>query len=116
MSSTFRKKATSKKSVDAYSDSDPSESDASNDPTSSGRVDPLKSVSPDPEKSSSKRQPMSSEAWTVIIGILIGIIGRLLYAKFGGIELHIESTDAADGSLWTGLLRDLNAQVNLFIS
>ncbi|KAH7339621.1 hypothetical protein B0J17DRAFT_656015 [Rhizoctonia solani] len=110
MSSMFRKKAASKKSVDTYSESDHSESDASYAPTSASRVEPSKPISPTPETTAPKRQPMSSEARTVIIVLLIGIIGRLCYAKFGGIELYIGSVSAEDDSLWGTVLRDLNAQ------
>jgi hypothetical protein len=110
----FRKKASSRKSVDAYSESDHSESDASNAPTLTSRVEPSKPTSPIPETTPSKRQPMSSEAWTVIILLIIGIIGRLCYAKFGGIELYLGSIITEDESIWGTLLRDLNAQVSQF--
>ncbi|KAG8715828.1 hypothetical protein FRC11_014478 [Ceratobasidium sp. 423] len=106
----FRKKASSKKSVDAYSESDHSESDVSAAPTLASRVESSKPSSPTRETTTPKRQPMSSEAWTVIIVLLIGIIGRLCYAKFGGIELYIGSISAEDDSLWGTILRDLNAQ------
>ncbi|CAE7064414.1 unnamed protein product [Rhizoctonia solani] len=110
MSSMFRKKASSKKSVDAYSESDHSESDVSNAPTLASRVEPTKSVSPTPETTTSKRQSMSSEAWTVIIVLLVGIIGRLCFAKLGGIEVFIRWISTEDDSLWGTVLRDLNAQ------
>jgi hypothetical protein len=116
MSSMFRKKAASKKSVDAYSDSDDSGSDAATTQISTvSRVEPSKPPSPTETASPSpKREPMSSESWTVIIGILIGVIGRLLYAKFGGIQLSTGTADEANDSLWASLLRDLDAQVNQF--
>lgn len=59
---------------------------------------------------------MSSELWTVLIGILIGVIGRAGYAKFGGIDLHSGSSDEASDGMWASLLRDLDAQVNEFSS
>ncbi|CAE6479010.1 unnamed protein product [Rhizoctonia solani] len=110
MSSMFRKKASSRKSVDAYSESDHSESDVSNAPTPTSRVESSKPISPTSETPTSKREPMSSEAWTVIILLIIGIIGRLCYAKFGGIELYLGSIITEDESLWGTVLRDLNAQ------
>ncbi|KAJ1304585.1 hypothetical protein OPQ81_005727 [Rhizoctonia solani] len=110
MPSMFRKKASSKKSVDAYSESDHSESDVSNAPTMISRVESSKPTSPTPETTTPKRRSMSSEAWTVIIVLLIGVIGRLCYAKFGGIELYIGSISTEDDSLWGTVLRDLNAQ------
>ncbi|KAF8757330.1 Pre-mrna-splicing factor slu7 [Rhizoctonia solani] len=111
MSSMFRKKASSRKSVDAYSESDHSESDVSNAPTPTSRVESSKPISPTSETPTSKREPMSSEAWTVIILLIIGIIGRLCYAKFGGIELYLGSIITEDESLWGTVLRDLNAQI-----
>ncbi|KAG8717907.1 hypothetical protein FRC08_006398 [Ceratobasidium sp. 394] len=114
MSSMFRKKAASKRSVDAYSDSNDSESDAGTTQISvvtSRTAEPSKPPTPT-EKASPlpKREPMSSELWTVIIGILIGIVGRLLYAKFGGIQSLAGTIDPADDSLWATVLRDLDTQ------
>ncbi|CAE6474090.1 unnamed protein product [Rhizoctonia solani] len=110
MSSMFRKKASSKKSVDAYSESDHSESDVSNAPTLASRVEPIKPISPTPETTTPKRHSMSSEARTVMVMLLLGIIGRLCYAKFGGIEVLIGLSGTEDDSLWGTVLRDLNAQ------
>ncbi|KAG8746332.1 hypothetical protein FRC10_005321 [Ceratobasidium sp. 414] len=113
MSSMFRKKAASKKSVDAYSDSNDSESDAGTTQISvvtSRTAEPSKPPTPTETKSPPRREPMSSELWTVIIGILLGVVGRLLYAKFGGIGFLSETIDAADDSLWATLLRDLETQ------
>ncbi|CUA66826.1 hypothetical protein RSOLAG22IIIB_00274 [Rhizoctonia solani] len=112
MSSMFRKKASSKKSVDAYSESDHSESDVSNAPTLASRAEPTpaKPISPTPETTTPKSQTMSSEAWTVVIMLLIGIIGRLCFAKFGGIETFIGSISTEDDNLWGTILKDLNAQ------
>ncbi|KAG9103073.1 hypothetical protein FRC06_000312 [Ceratobasidium sp. 370] len=114
MSSMFRKKAASKKSVDAYSDSDNSESDAGTTQISvvtSRTAEPSKPPTPTETASPpSKREPMSSELWTVIIGILIGVVGRLLYAKFGGVQFFSGMIDDTDDSLWAALLRDLDTQ------
>ncbi|KAG9128054.1 hypothetical protein FRC07_005641 [Ceratobasidium sp. 392] len=113
MSSTFRKKASSKRSVDAYSDFDGSESDAAatqfSVATSNRTAEPSK-PSPPPEtvKPLPKREPLSSESWTIIIVVLLGIVGRLLYANFGGIQFW--SVDPEDTSLLATLLRDLNTQ------
>ncbi|KAL5631435.1 hypothetical protein ACGC1H_007082 [Rhizoctonia solani] len=74
------------------------------------RAEPTKPISPTPETTPPKRQSMSSEAWTVIIMLVIGIIGRLCYAKFGGIEVLIGSISTEDDSLLGTVLRDLNAQ------
>ncbi|KAG8679532.1 hypothetical protein FRC09_018908, partial [Ceratobasidium sp. 395] len=116
MSSMFRKKAASKRSVDAYSDSNDSGSDDGTTQISvatSRTAEPSKPPTPiETTSSPPKREPMSSESWTVIIGILIGVVGRLLYAKFGGIQLR--SITPEDDSLWASLLRDLDTQVNEF--
>ncbi|QRV94017.1 hypothetical protein RhiJN_22035 [Ceratobasidium sp. AG-Ba] len=117
MSSMFRKKAASRKSLDAYSNSNDSESDAGTTQVSvvtNRTADPSKPPSPVETTPPPKREPMSSELWTVIIGILVGIIGRLLYAKYGRVEFRSDTTDTTDDSMWGGLIRDLDAQVNEF--
>ncbi|KAF8608668.1 hypothetical protein BDV93DRAFT_518734 [Ceratobasidium sp. AG-I] len=53
---------------------------------------------------------MSSELWTVLIGILIGAVGRALYANFGGLDIHLGPADEANNSWWASFLRDLDAQ------